>query len=391
MLKDLKDPRSVASLCLVPYALSQSVGQGTGFALKVDDVLLLVSNYHVLSGRHPETGQQLPGVPAIPDRVLIPLLRRDVSLAWSAHVQMLLDNDTPLWVEHPQHGRNFDVVALPLRLPPHAHVIPYPIDEGSRLSVDLGSDVMIVGFPEGVSAAGLTAIWKSGTIASEPKLSVREGNFFYVDSNTRKGMSGAPVFARRFGSARMETGDYSIGTQISDRQLGVYSGRATNAPDMTLGRVWNWDGVRELALHAVSQVQRGRLSARPCTIGVHYPQGEVMVTLDANVSVQIQTVLGGGAPGPIISKSVADVVVELTSTDQRFGLSLARVKMAAQMQAAAKNPDQASGSFQLEDAQYALLREAIEAPSAPFVPAIAIQMIPLFDHILGAGQQPPVQ
>jgi S1-C subfamily serine protease len=49
------DPKSVGSLQLTLYAFSQRVGAGTGFVVRVDDIDILVTNYHVLSGRHPGT------------------------------------------------------------------------------------------------------------------------------------------------------------------------------------------------------------------------------------------------------------------------------------------------------------------------------------------------
>lgn len=384
----LRDPKSIASLCLQPYAFAVPVGQGTGFVVQVEECSLLVTNYHVISGRDPRTGEQLREAKALPDRILIPLLSKRSSreLGWRAHVQWTVVDDEPLWIEHPKLGRAFDVVALPLEVPSDCWFVPYSRDEGPPLATDLGSEVMIVGFPEGVTGAGLTAIWKGGTVASEPALTITELNHFLVDSNTRKGMSGAPVFARRFGNALMDSGDHHVSTGVSDRMLGVYAGRAADAPDMTLGRVWSWQGVKEVIDEAVSRVRRGLTAPSLATIA-HIPKENTAV-VKLNGKLAVQLVPPPGVQVPPISKSVADLVEEMVLADQRFGVNLERVRMAAAIVAAVKAADAQSGSFQLEDSQYAILREVLSAPSGGYAPNFAVQLLPLIEHVMSAGAGP---
>ena len=241
------DPKSVASHHLILYAFSEAVSSGTGFIVHVDGIYLLLTNYHVVSGRHPNNREKITNLTNIPDRILIPVLRNSgEKLSWFPVVQLLNDYGEPRWSEHPKLGHQFDVIALPINVPSTCTLIPYPLEEGPDIALHPSSDVSIIGFPEGMSASGITAIWKTGSIASEPELDIEGEEFFSIDANTRKGMSGAPVIARRFGTPLMKDGSNAVYSNTVDRMLGVYAGRALEASDMTLGRVWKWEVVKKL-------------------------------------------------------------------------------------------------------------------------------------------------
>jgi len=379
------DEKSIGSHALTLYAFARAVGTGTGFVVVVDGVHLLITNYHVLSGCDPNTGVALQGVPARPDRVLVPILQRGAGLVWRPLVQLLLDADgEPLWCGHPQCGARFDVVALPLAIPAGATVIPYPVDSDADIALLPGSELVIIGFPEGMTAAGITAIWKSGTIASELELQINGEDFFWIDSNTRKGMSGSPVIARRFGGALTNSGAFAI-SGVVDRLLGVYAGRAFDAPDMTLGKVWSWDAVRPIIDEAVSKVLRGVLVPLQAHLG-HVP-GAAMVNLDVNRSVEVR---GLDAAGVAVARtiSVGDLLLETTLADERFGVNLERLRIAATLEAAIVAARAGDGNLAIEDPHYALIRQAIEAPAKPYHPVAARQVIPLLDYILAAGNPP---
>jgi hypothetical protein len=86
------------------------------------------------------------------------------------------------------------------------------IDQEVGLEVCAGMDCFILGFPENLIGAANTPIWKRASIASEPYQQFP----YYVDSATRKGMSGAPVIARHTGIFGIKggqlTGNEIIGT-----------------------------------------------------------------------------------------------------------------------------------------------------------------------------------
>lgn len=378
------DPKSVASHPLLPFAYSQQVGHGTGFIVQASGINVLITNYHVVSGRHPLTHRLLDGLVAQPDRILVPLLRRGAGLVWMPAVQPLYDvAGEALWTVHPRFGSRFDVVALPISVPPEAEVVPYAIEPGPDIALVPGSEVAIVGFPEGMTASGITAIWKSGSIASEIELTIEGEDYFWIDSNTRRGMSGSPVIARRFGGAMMTNGVFAVGGLV-DRLLGVYSGRALDAPDATLGKVWHWSSVRPIIDEAVAKVLRGVWTPQRTQIG-HIPRAHQMVRLDANRSVDV-TVMDQTGVARTRTISVGELLLEFALADERFGVNLERVKMAATVAAAITAARAGNGNLNLEDTQYALIRDIVQAPLKPYNPVIARQAVDLLDHIVGAGQ-----
>jgi hypothetical protein len=198
-------------------------------------------------------------------------------------------------------------------------------------------------------------------------------------------MSGAPVVARRFGSALLEDGNYAIGTGISDRVLGVYAGRAFDAPDMTLGRVWGWFGVQQLLDHAVSEVLLRRTTAVPTRIG-HVPFAEIaMPTLDVKKNITANIRLPNGT---VETKTIAvsEIVREMALSDERFGVSLERVRMAAAIDGAIEAAEAGDGKVTLNAPQYALIAECIDKPSKGFNPIVARHILPLLEYILEAGK-----
>ena len=374
----------MATLCLAPYAYSQPLAVGSGFVVHARGVDVLITNYHVLSGKHPATGKQLGD--AVPDRVLLPLLSRHFTeLSWFPSVQRLLSEDgQPLWVEHPTLGRAVDIAALPLHVPPNALIVPYPLEPGPELDLPPASDLAIIGFPEGVTGGGITAIWKAGTIASEPDLPGGGADYFWIDSNTRPGMSGSPVVARRFGAAMMKGGDYNLGQRVIDRSVGVYSGRAYDAPDMTLGRVWRWARVQDVVRAAVSRVQRGVISSQPCRLGHFHLKEENMVTVEIKKTVELPVVDAQGNQSKK-SLTLAGLLRDMALADLRFGENLESVRTAARIDAALAEAEEGDGNLELTDDDFAKLRECLENPSKPYNPVVARLALPLIDHFLEAG------
>jgi Trypsin-like peptidase domain len=377
------DGKSIASHCLVLYAYSRSVSTATGFFVQVDGINLLITNYHVVSGRNPDTGLQMANT--IPDRILIPVLRRDTGY-WRPVVQRLLVDGEATWIEHPILRRKFDVVALPVTLSPDEDwsISPYPMDPGPDIAVSTGSTVVIIGFPQGMSGVGLTALWIGGIVASEPNVLEDNENFFWIDANTRHGMSGSPVVARRFGAVLQPGGTVGMWNGIVDRSLGVYAGRAS--PDMTLGRVWKWSRVMELVDAAVAKCRRGLSNPHPCEIGFYSQPDRKMVKFNVLQTVDIPIRNAAGAV-QLQRVSLADAIMQTTLSDGRFGTDIERLKMSAAIAAAVEAAKSRDGVVELEDDQYALMREAVAMPTNPYNPAVARHMLPLFQSLLDAGQQ----
>ena len=110
----------------------------------------------------------------------------------------------------------------------------------------VGDDVFVLGYPRGFDGGHELAIWKRGSIASQPNVDLEKLPKILVDTATREGMSGAPVIARRRGliiprgvqgTPGQFTGLELIGQ--ADTFLGVYSGRiGDDELGVQLGIVW---------------------------------------------------------------------------------------------------------------------------------------------------------
>lgn len=227
------DPLSVTSLYLELMVGGHSLALATGFIVKWGNQSYLFTNWHVVSGRHPETNAVQSPTGAVPDQVRI--LHHGPRLGiWVPCLEPLLDaQGNPRWIEHPK-GHQVDVIALPLQAI-DAQVSIHPFDL-SLADVDLypvvAMPVSIIGFPLGLVSAGAFPIWKTGHIASDPDLDYRGQPAFLIDATTRSGMSGSPVVVRLTGGPAMIV----VKRTPSTRFLGVYSGRVRS--DSEIGIVW---------------------------------------------------------------------------------------------------------------------------------------------------------
>lgn len=153
-----------------------SIGVATGFLVHADGAVALVTNYHVLSGRDADTDKPLDKLARLPDRLMIAL---PVPAApgvgalsgWRGTVWSLEDEKGErLWITNPSRGRLVDVGVLPLGQVPELGLsqdLMYGLDPGKAFDVTVASDVSIIGFPEGLPTAGMTAIWKSGHVVDD--------------------------------------------------------------------------------------------------------------------------------------------------------------------------------------------------------------------------------
>ncbi len=239
------DTPSVQSLLLKPSANSNALSTATGFVVKYDGRSYLVTNWHVVSGRNPKTGQPLHHSAAVPDSLLISYVTNidPQSVAWTEFKGNLYDEAGRVtWFEHPAHGRKVDIVALPLPddLPKEIILHPYEINDVEtrpQLSAKVTDWTYIVGFPFGIAAGGSMAVWTKGSIASEPVVDYGGLPCFLVDARGRPGQSGSPVILHNSGGAAvLENGSTLLTDGPLTNLLGVYSGRINDESD--LGIVW---------------------------------------------------------------------------------------------------------------------------------------------------------
>ncbi|MDE0507769.1 MAG: trypsin-like peptidase domain-containing protein [Gammaproteobacteria bacterium] len=203
------------------YTLSSA----TAFYFETDGKWFLITNWHVVSGRNFLTGEALVGggEPLSLNLKLATYVEDDCEDGeWmvAPHSMALFEGENPVWLEHPSLERWCDVVAIPTERPDicprsmHNAVNLIDTSPISNIPIKPGGDVFIIGFPQSISVGFGLPLWKSGYIASEPHYDIvvdgevweyggmKSGTrlpAFFVDAQTRKGMSGAPVFARYIG------------------------------------------------------------------------------------------------------------------------------------------------------------------------------------------------
>jgi len=229
-----------------------TLANGTGFIVEHGGLPYLVTNAHNLTGRHRETGEILSSRGAMPDAVMITHNSSYGLGTWVVSTEPLYDTDErPLWLEHPKHGSQVDVVALPITQTHNATMIPHslePADLGDETRIDLGvtSDLHVVGFPFAISSGGFTAIWTRGSVATELDIDFEEMPCFLIDARTRTGQSGSPVvfYTRPGATAAFEGGGAGMLAGNVCQLMGVYSGRINKESD--LGYVWRVDALREI-------------------------------------------------------------------------------------------------------------------------------------------------
>jgi hypothetical protein len=246
------DPLSITSLYLKINANGQRISTATGFVVQYEGRSFLVSNWHVFSGRHPDTGHPLSReTAAIPDRISVAhQLKHDLG-SWQFVAETLINEDgSPRWVEHPAGGA-VDVACLEIgNLPDDVRI--YPLDL-ALADVDLqlfpGMQISVTGFPLGLRPNACFGIWKTGHIASDPDYPHRGYAAFLIDATTRGGMSGSPVVARAVG-ARMTAMGYQAGISVTTKFLGIYSSRIHEESE--IGCVWRPSLILEVLRQAAS-------------------------------------------------------------------------------------------------------------------------------------------
>jgi hypothetical protein len=262
------------SLSEVPFRISMrfkdiQLAIGTAFTYSYEGQLYLVTNWHNVTGREPSTLKLKSRDAAIPDRLYIEIpVMVEASGTKQSEIEMIhmewreaefllyediCDSPTkPVWYEHPQYGHKVDVVVAPINLPEEVAICPAN-DPKLNLSTVLlrpSLDVFVLGFPRGMSGGAKFPVWKRGSIASEPEIDVDDLPKILIDTATREGMSGSPVYLCQIGyfqsEEKYDTGGYKRCMGEGRRFLGVYSGRVGDDNfQAQLGVVWKSSIIEE--------------------------------------------------------------------------------------------------------------------------------------------------
>ncbi|MCY4363217.1 MAG: hypothetical protein OXE42_13710 [Gammaproteobacteria bacterium] len=284
-----KGVRSTYSQCpfeLQMYDEQGMIATGSAFFFEINDEWFLITNWHNVSGKHfLENRPLLNG--RFPTRLVAKLSSYDIedspegSFGIVPFDVSIYQNDEPLWLEHPELSSRCDVIALPLQRPASCPEFMHNAVNrisGARIPVEPGGTVFIVGFPRSISVGFGLPLWKSGYIASEPHYDITIGGkprqfgglsggiklpAFFLDSQTREGMSGSPVFASYFGTwdtvdpySRLgpddpgfwERDDVFLGSKAIEF-VGCYSGRiGPEEEGAALGMCWRKDVIEKICI-----------------------------------------------------------------------------------------------------------------------------------------------
>lgn len=244
---------SAKSLFLQMGALGTIIGTATGFVAEYNGKRYLITNRHVVRGRHNGTGEVLDQHGATPDEMAVLYPASDRIGSWKYCRQELYSSEgKPLWLEHPKHGGHVDVVAIPIKAL-DGEVTAYPHDvasPGAPMMIRVGVDLFVIGFPFGRIGVGGLGIWVRGSVATDPDLDHSDLPSFLIDSRTREGSSGSPVVAYAHGGpVLMEDGSTRILGRPAERLVGVYSGRVHR--DSDLGVVWKLSALQDILSQGV--------------------------------------------------------------------------------------------------------------------------------------------
>jgi hypothetical protein len=279
---------SRATTYLTTYVINPVNGEhvprsrATGFFVRAKDALLLVTNWHVVTGLNPVDPSLLANGAYPPPHYIKATVTNKKGGVSELTLYLYNKLMEPRWDEHAE-GCKVDVALymLPLYLEEHFYFVDIlsaeddePIDEA------VAKDVFILGYPFsrdemkeafGDDAPYYLPVWKRGTIASEPALRLNK-RLLLIDSLSRPGMSGAPIVIAQDAQVmiatteanskvfeRMKAGDRKAFMDIDMdalederikqfRFLGVYSGVVGNTrmAEVALGVCWHADVIQEL-------------------------------------------------------------------------------------------------------------------------------------------------
>ncbi len=235
---------------------------GVVFIYEHCECTYLITNLHNVSGRHYRNGEILHSRGAIPNKVSLRLgkpnrfvkdrgIKRETITWEEITIDLWDENKDPLWLEHPEHGNDVDVMALAL---PREEVEEYHCFPINRQDLDavhprISEEAFILGYPLSIGEPSNLPVWKRATIATEPGGEVEDLPKVYLDTKTAKGMSGAPVVIQRRGVYGNPETDVVPGESWDFRRsfLGVYSGRLGEDPfEAQLGIAWKKEVITKI-------------------------------------------------------------------------------------------------------------------------------------------------
>lgn len=285
-------PLSRATTYLQTFIIHPQTGEhilwshATGFFIRAANALLLVTNWHVVTGLDPDnpTVSKTP-----PPHYLKATVISKSRILTELTLPLYRSSMEPLWQEHSSGGAiDIAIYPLPLTLEKYYEFVDiHAAEDDAPITEKVARDVFILGYPFsrnemrevfGEDAPYYMPVWKRGSIATEPGLRLG-GRVLLIDSLSRAGMSGAPIVVSQDdkllnpghransevfrqmlagevdaleGLSQIDTEALSEVTVKHFRFLGVYSGTigSTRLAEIALGKCWHVDVLRDLVANS---------------------------------------------------------------------------------------------------------------------------------------------
>jgi len=216
------------SLITTPVLLLKGdnvVSQGTGFYYVAvqgsQQILFLVTNYHVFSGSAPTEGKAPIG-----DNVIFYLHKDPDNPGLTKQIRFPIFNKIgkPIWLSS-KEVLEADVAVIPIVSSLVADAKVFGISDdwtGGNVKLRPTSTITLIGYPYGFyDKKNCLPVWKTGSMASEPEMDFEGKPLLLVDVSAFPGMSGSPTFAIAHGAYEMLEGAMTVGHV--NKFLGIFA------------------------------------------------------------------------------------------------------------------------------------------------------------------------
>jgi len=218
----------------------------TGFFFKYKDKPYFITNYHVATGRKPENGKTIDKNCAIPNKMCIFTPETNNTIFEWIWVE---DKPEEFWV---LPNNKLDIAIKEINNTEILDNIEWvDLFAGKEWEVSITEKIVVVGYPYGDRVSTRTPCCITGYVATDIDTDFNDLPLFLVDSRTREGMSGSPVYyyvTTGLGINKFdESMDFGFGDKshpLIQKFLGIYSGRIDKESD--LGKVWKVQAITDL-------------------------------------------------------------------------------------------------------------------------------------------------
>lgn len=216
----------------------------TGFIFIHNDIYYLITNWHNVTGRNPQTGESLSDKHAGIPNIFLTYIRIKNGNGQSKLEKIFLYEDdemtNPKWLVHPDHQEKIDELI---------YSAINKSDFDNNIPPEVGDDCFIIGYPFEDFRYLALPIWKKASTSTEPTVNEDQLPKLLVDTATRPGLSGSPVIYQRTGVHNMMGGVLTNDSLFGRIRgfLGVYSGRIGKGEiHAQLGIVWKRKVIEEI-------------------------------------------------------------------------------------------------------------------------------------------------